>query len=182
MIFFLAAKNNFPQYRVRVPLALCYTGKSMKQEVYMAWSAPEHPHKEKKADWYVALGIVAVSGAVAAFLLKNPLFALIILIGAFALALQGAQKPKTIGIAIGDRGISAGDTLYPWESLSSFWVEEGGPAPVLLLAPENKFLPLVIFPVSEHDPADVRDLLFEFLDEREHKIPVVNKLMEYLGF
>lgn len=182
MIFFIVAKNNFPQCCFWCLARICYTGKSMKQEVYMTWSAPEHPHKEKRADWYVALGIVAVSGSVAAFLLENPLFALIILISAFALALQGAQKPKVVEIAIGNRGIAVGKTLYVWSALSSFWVEEDGATPALLLAPENKFLPLVILPVFDHAPEGVRELLSEFLDEQEHRTPFVNKAMEYLGF
>ena len=65
----------------------------MAQNVILEWQGREYDHSLKGADWYWALGIVAIAGVVASVLFGNYLLALLIIIAAVSLALHAAQEP-----------------------------------------------------------------------------------------
>jgi len=68
------------------------------------WQGYEYDHQEKTSDWFWVLGIVALSSAATAIIFKNILFALLILIGAFTVALFAAKKPNLTHFEINRRG------------------------------------------------------------------------------
>ncbi|MEZ4200500.1 MAG: hypothetical protein R3B69_02820 [Candidatus Paceibacterota bacterium] len=70
------------------------------------WEAPEHHHFEKGSDWFWALGIIALCGAVAAFFLGNFLLSLLIIIAACAMALVAARDPRVVDFAVTTRGVT----------------------------------------------------------------------------
>ena len=49
--------------------------------VLVEWSAPEFDYHEKSSDWYWALGIITFGFFVLALLLKNWLFAILVVLG-----------------------------------------------------------------------------------------------------
>ena len=56
----------------------------MAQDVLLEWKGREYDHNPKSADWYWALGIIAVAATVAAILFGNYLLAVLIVIAAGA--------------------------------------------------------------------------------------------------
>src|SRR3989344_4706004 len=96
---------------------------------YIAWDALEYEYREKSADWFWAVGVIALAAAVTAAILGNVLFAVLIVVGAAALAIHAGREPLVVHFAISERGVSVGKTLYPWKTLDSFWVEtrDGNP-------------------------------------------------------
>jgi hypothetical protein len=150
----------------------------------LSWKAPEYSHAEKTPDWYWALGLIAVAGAVAALLFNNVLFAVLILFGAFALALLASRHPTDVSFALTQRGIRVNDTLYPYQSLDSFNVDELTPehTPKLIVEAKNFFTPTLVIPLIGVDADRVHDYLLDFLPEEEHQEPVSHRMMEWLGF
>ncbi|KKW40533.1 MAG: hypothetical protein UY91_C0041G0006 [Parcubacteria group bacterium GW2011_GWB1_55_9] len=49
----------------------------MAQDVLLEWKGREYDHNPKSADWYWALGIIAVAATVAAILFGNYLLAVL---------------------------------------------------------------------------------------------------------
>ncbi len=88
------------------------------------WQGYEYTHHKKSSDWFWVLGIVALSSAVVAIVFANILFALFILIGAFTLALFATKNPHLIHFEINKRGVAIDNTLYPFTTLESFWIDE----------------------------------------------------------
>ncbi|MFZ3043564.1 MAG: hypothetical protein WA058_00430, partial [Minisyncoccia bacterium] len=56
--------------------------------VIVEWEGREYDHGSKSADWYWALGIVAIASAIASVLFGNYLLAVLIVIAAATLALH----------------------------------------------------------------------------------------------
>lgn len=153
----------------------------------LEWSTLEHEHLHKTADWYWAVGLIALSIAVTAVIFNNLLFAILIVIGAGALMLQSLNGPDELTVTITSRGVVLNKKLYPFSTLESFWVEhdEDDPEPSKLLIKSQKLLmPLIVIPINEEEvnPEDVTDYMLDFVDEEELFEPLTQKLMEWMGF
>ena len=149
----------------------------------ITWEAPEHHHIEKGSDWFWVLGILAVSGSIAAFFFGNFLFAVLILIGAGTMALLAGRQPAVIPFSVSTRGVRVGDTLYPYSTLDAYFIEEESPlGPQLLLRSKRIHMPLIILPLPEEYIHDIEDLLLDRLPEEELEEPLANKILEFFGF
>ena len=148
----------------------------------LRWQAFEYVHREKSSDWFWAVGIISVSIAATAIIFNNLLFAILIIVGAFALCLFAARKPLRMNFEINDRGILVERVQYPYSSLESFWVEENLGHPKILVKSSKMMMPYIILPIEEIEPATIREYLSEKLPEVEHREPLLQQIMEYLGF
>lgn len=147
------------------------------------WEAPEHEHKQRSADWFWATGILTISASVAAFIFGNVIFGILILIAAFSLALFINREPDMISVRMDERGIARDKMYYPYEMLQSFWIDVEHAHPKIMLASKKAYLPLIIIPLShETDAEKVADLLMAHLKEEPHTLPLLERLIEYLGF
>ena len=149
----------------------------------VTWEAPEHHHIEKGSDWFWALGIIALCGAIAAFFFGNFLFAILILVGGGAMALATAKRPSVIPFAVSSRGIRVGEKLYPYSTLEAYFIDEENPnGPQLLLRSKHLYMPLIIMPIPEEYVHEIEDLLLTRLPEEELEEPLATKILEVLGF
>lgn len=150
------------------------------------WTAFEYEQREKTADWYWTVGIVAASIAIIAILLKNPLFAVVIALGAFILGIMSSKEPPLTGFRITHKGVVIGKYQYPYSALASFWIDEKYSDPAKIIIKPRKFLPyFLIMPLPGLTPAeidDIRDYLSRFIPEHELHESSFQKIMEYLGF
>ena len=149
---------------------------------YIAWDALEYEYREKSADWFWAVGVIALAAAVTAAILGNVLFAVLIVVGAAALAIHAVREPLVVHFAISERGVSVGKTLYPWKTLDSFWVETRDGNPRIIMKSQKVFMPFLVIPLGDTNPADAHEILLAHLDEEEHVEPVSQRIMEILGF
>lgn len=149
----------------------------------ITWDAHEYLHTDKDHDWYWALGLIAVAGAVASLLFSNVLFAILILISAFVLAVFASRKPNLVTFAVTQRGVRIDDALYPYQSLTSFGIDDSHPTtPKLILESRKKLAPKLTIPIEADMADDIHDFLINFLPEEDHAEPLTHRVMEYLGF
>ncbi len=146
------------------------------------WEAYDRQPQKHGADWYWAMGIIAVSLVVTALILNNILFAILIVISTFALFLRTLQDPRVLPYSLTTRGISVGKDFTPFTLLESFWVEEYGNEQKLILKQKTITSPFLIVPLVDTDTEEIRQFLAERLPEIEHHEPLSRKVMEYLGF
>ncbi|MFO0718625.1 MAG: hypothetical protein U0522_01175 [Candidatus Paceibacterota bacterium] len=148
----------------------------------LEWEALEHHHEEKSNDWFWAVGIIAISIALASIIWGNLLFGILILIATFSLVLHAVRQPKIHKVKIDSRGVTIDNFHYPYKSLDSFWINENENPPVLLLKSQRFFLPLLVIRLDTVHPEDIREYLQEVLYEDEMHEPFFQKLAEYFGF
>lgn len=149
----------------------------------ITWTAHEHSHTDKGSDWFWALGIIAVSAAVVAVLFKNFLFALLIIIGAFTMALLSSRKPQELTFSLTPRGIVIGDSLYPYQMLVGFWIRNReGAHPILIVDARRFMTPHLVIDLNGVDAEQVHAYLLEHLPEEELEEPLSQRLLEMFGF
>lgn len=155
----------------------------MAENIALRWSAHEHEHIERGADWYLALGVVAVSIAITSILFHDTLFAVLILIAALTIGLLAREAPDLANFELSDRGIRVNGTLHRYAEIISFWVEDEHPGhrPLLLVDTVKFLAPNLIIPIEHIDPRLVRAYLKERVEERHMKEPVAHKVLEFLG-
>jgi hypothetical protein len=151
--------------------------------VVLRWSAYEHEHIERAADWYWALGVVTLSAVIITVLLHNILFALVIVAAAFAIILLARTPPHLASIEISDRGIRIDHMLHRYGEIVSFWVEEDGVDRPLLLVDTTKWMsPNLIIPIEHIEPSVVRAYLQERATEKHLTEPWSHQILEFFGF
>lgn len=149
----------------------------------ISWEAPEHSHYEKGRDWFLALAILVISIAIAAYLFDNTLFSLLVVVAGGAVALSATRRPSIIPFAVTVRGIRIDDRLYPYGTLKSYHIDEDHPdGPQLLILSQQKLMPLLTMPLPEDYIDDVEDILREKLPEEFIEEPLFTIILEKLGF
>lgn len=150
----------------------------------LSWNTIEYLHQEKTSDWYWIVGIVTISVAVISVIMNNIIFAILIIVSSFTLALFASRKPEEVEVDIDDMGIKVGKIMYPYRHLDSFWVETRENNDRILLKSQKTFMPLIIIFIEEDQirPGDVRAMLLKHLPEEELSEPFLEKLLVYIGF
>ena len=149
------------------------------------WEGREYERAERSADWYWALGIIAIAGSVAAILFSNYLVALLILAAAFALGTHAAKEPQMHTFALTEEGLWISKEFHPFDRMISFSVLEdieGELPPVLSIHTESWFSPHLVLPLDGVDVDAVYSYLYEHVDEGEHRHTWSDLLAAWLGF
>jgi hypothetical protein len=157
----------------------------MPRTALFEWEGREYDHSLKGADWYWALGIVAVAGAVAAILFGNYLLSLLVIIAATALALHAAKEPPLHRFRLVEQGLVIGNELHPFEEMVSFSVledVEGSLPPVLSIKNESWLSPHLVIPLEGVDADAVYAYFLQHVDEGEHRHTVSDLVAAWLGF
>lgn len=148
----------------------------------LSWTAPEYENSPKGAEWFFAVGLIAVSLIAIGIFLRNFLFAGVVALAGFIVLLYAARRPRRLTVEVGPEGIRAGSAWYPYEELAGFWIDEESSAARLIVKRKAFFSLLTIIPIEDIHPNLVRAALKEYLKEEELREPLSQKLMEYLGF
>ncbi len=157
------------------------------QRAPITWQAYEYHHVPKSTDWFWAVSIIAICAAITAVIFSDALFAVVIIIGTFALFMYAVRRPELVDFELNVKGVMIGTKLYPYATLESFWVEEFTnvhPHPKLLIKSQKIAMPLIAIPVpaDEIHHEEVRQYILNYLPEEEHAEPLSQKIMEHLGF
>jgi len=136
----------------------------------IVWQAPEYQFREKGNDWY-------------SIVLHNFLFAIIIAIGGFAVAIYSSKRPDLVKFAVSHRGVKVKDILYPYDNLKSFWIEYDPPyRKELIIESKKVMMPYIVIQLGGADPIRVRENLLKFLREMRHEESLITTLARVLKF
>jgi hypothetical protein len=148
----------------------------------LAWEAHAYEYKERSQDWYWAVAIVTGALAAVAVIFDNAILGILIVVAAFALALFANREPEIVEVSVGADGVTRGGLHYPYEALRSFWIDRGHTHPRFYLRSAKLYIPLIIVPLGEADPEEIAEVLAQHLEEEHHAPPLVERLLEALGF
>lgn len=149
----------------------------------LEWDAPEHEHKERSADWFWAAGIVVFGIALTSIIFGNIIFAILVVVASFSLTLFINKKPDNLHIIINENGVRKSNTLYPMDTLASFWIDLSHAHKKIIIRSQKPLMPLIIIPLGEKvDLNRLREFLMSKMPEEELSLPLAEKILEYLGF
>lgn len=144
------------------------------------WHAPEHHHEQKNSEWFWITTLLTIACAAASAILANPLFALLILLSGFTLMLHGHTPAKVIPFQINRHGVLASHHLYPYDSLSSFWIHEETHPRRIVLKSKKKMFQYVHIPLGDADHNEVRNALLSHIKEERHEISLFDAIVEWI--
>ena len=156
-------------------------------ESMISWKAYEYIHEPKSADWYWALGVISLAIAGASIIFGNYIFAILVIIGAISLAVHAYHhEPKLVTFTLNEKGVKIDHIFYSYKTLESFDIEthetEIGTFAKIFIKSKKTLMPLIVIPIAEVHPEDVREYLSIFLEEGEHMESTGHRLLEWLGF
>lgn len=148
------------------------------------WDAHPHLPRTRGDDWYWVLGIVAVSSAIAAIILGNVLFGIVIILGMLVMMIYAqTETHEPIPYAITPTGISIGSTTYPYSKIESFWIDrEHHIGPHLLVNRTEGIEHILVIPLPDEYVDDIHELLGMYLPEEYTKEPLAHQLLALVGF
>lgn len=152
------------------------------QNILLEWQDYEYTPTEKTSDWFWTVGLVGFTAVIIAFVFKNFLFAIVLLISTFTVMLFGAREPEIIRFEVTRRGLKAKNNLYPFDSLQSFALKDHEEPHKLMIESNRLFLPHIIIPLGDANPAQVRNILSQFLPEVPFEESLIDEWAERLGF
>ena len=152
------------------------------QDNSIKWRALEYVYKEKRPDWFFAVGIIALALVIASIIWGNILFSIFIILSVITLFMYAVKKPRSIQCEINKDGIFIDKTHYLYEALDSFWVDKAGGQAKLIIKPKKIFLSYIMISIGDKNPKEIHDYLKKHLKEEEQLEPLSHKIMEYLGF
>jgi hypothetical protein len=149
----------------------------------ISWETYEYENKNRKIDWFWAVGIIGVAGSVTAFILGNFLFGTFIIISVVALFFMSFNKPERVEVKISEGGLHIKDLFYPFETLKGFHLDDTKD-PARLLINSSRFIsPVITIPVEDDSMVqDIYDTLLEFLPEQEIRESLTHAFFEKIGF
>jgi hypothetical protein len=150
----------------------------------LSWQQHEHLHREKTVDWFWIVGIIAFGGIILSVFFNNFLFALIILLFTVISFVMVQRPPRLLVFEVSRKGIRAGNVLYPYSMLDSFWIEDTEYHDKILFKSRKPLTPLLVIPFdsTQTNPEQIRDFLLDYIDEEELEEPLHQILMEWFGF
>ncbi len=157
----------------------------MSREVIAEWEGREYDYNPKSADWYWAVGIIAIAGTIAAVLFSSYLIAVLIVVATIAVALHAAKEPTLHHFRLVEAGIMVGEDLHLFQRMTSFCVLEdtqGELPPILSIKTESWHSPHLLIPLEGVDEDMVYAYLLHHVDEEEHHHTFNDLVAAWLGF
>ena len=149
----------------------------------VTWEGYPHHHIERGQDWFWMLGIATVALTIAAILIGDILFGVLIFIAGIVSGLQALREPKLASYAVTLRGIQVDEAIFPYATLESFYInEEDVHGPVLLIKSQKLFMPLIVIPLPEEAINDIEAIIASRLPEEHLEEPFLHKALEVIGF
>lgn len=149
----------------------------------LEWSALDYEHKTRSVDWYWAVGIIAVCGSIAAIILKDPLFAIFIILAAGILIYFSFRPPEMISYKITRSGLFVDKKLYANEHMKSFWITQPPHPKKLLVTIDKSFIPMLVIPIDHINEDEIIKIFVEKnIEEKKTEEPFSHRIMDWLGF
>jgi len=150
-------------------------------EVLLRWQAREHEPLKLGPRSQVIITVLLIAIIGYAVYTNSPLMAItFILIGTVGYLLLH-REPKVLPFLITTRGLIAGNKLYEFDALESFFIYTDPPFEnILSIQTNGELVPYVHIPIENVDTDVVRDTLNEFIPEEKHHPGLVDTLEKLL--
>jgi hypothetical protein len=164
----------------------------------LQWVALEYEEKERTPDWYWALGVIIIAGAIASIIFDNYFFAVLLLVSGGLMTLFTIKKPEMVPYEINKKGIKIKNRIYLFEKIKSFWVQKNPSEeerelhgnlpdeelfPTLFIKTERAFMPIISIPIREEYADNIRNIMLNHdVKEEFMKDYPADKVMDFLGF
>jgi hypothetical protein len=142
---------------------------SLMSQTFFHWQAKEYHKQAKTKRWYLIATFLLAGIIFYALFTNSPIMAItFILIGVVGFLIL-EKNPEPIDFMITEDGIRAGNELYAYEYINSFWiVYEPEGKQYISIHTQAEILPYIKIPLGDMDPVAIREVLLDYLPEKKH--------------
>jgi hypothetical protein len=137
---------------------------------HLHWEAPEFEKHEKGKRWYAIATLLLAAIIIYGLFTNSPIMAITFILIGIVGYIQLQREPQVLDFLVTESGIIAGNEIYAWETIQSFWIFYHPPYEKFLsLEIRGKFSLHVKIPLGDVNPAELRKILLEFIPEIEQE-------------
>ena len=144
------------------------------------WDAREYILQEKKTGWYVGLVVVALGLIALAVWQEWWTFVVLVVLATASLWIYTVRPPRVLHYSLGNKGLSEGNKLYPYEDYRAFGVLKEGKNFAIVLLPRKRFAAGVKVYFPEEAGEKIVDAFGARLPMDEVKMDVLDKIVGFL--
>jgi uncharacterized membrane protein len=145
------------------------------QDVLHFWEAPEYEVYERDRRWYL-IAVIALSAIIIYALVTNsPIMAITFILIGIVGYIYIQKEPRILEFAITHEGIMAGNEIYEFDNIHSFWIFYDPPfRKVISLHMRGKLVPYIHIPIHNENPVELRHILMDFILEVKQEPSLVD--------
>lgn len=152
-------------------------------KILLSWTTLEFIYHAKNRTWLISFGIIAVGLFIAAVLIKNYFFALLVPIASFLIYVHAQKRPRQITVNITAENINIPNILsIPYKEIISFWIFEESEINGLSLETKKLLQTKIFIPLGDQEPATLRHLLLTFIKEKKQEDSLIDIIARRLKF
>lgn len=145
------------------------------QNILISWTTPEHVHHDRSIDFYWIVGLITIVVSVLAFIFKDALFGVFILIGGGLYAYVNHKKPNDVTVTINEKQIIIGDDIYLISKIQYFRIVQIKDEYELVLSIRQSYSPVVSVCIPGDIVNQTREILLTMIEESENSVPPIGR-------
>lgn len=155
----------------------------MNQGEGLEWQASEYVEHEKSIKWFIVLGvIVVILAALAVFLMKNYLFAVLIVVMGSAIAVWAKRPATEMHYQLSPESVLVNDKRFVLHDFRAFGLLQEGAVYSVILLPNKRFSPGVNIYFPHELGEQIVDTLGAALPMEDIQPDWIDKLTRKLNF
>ena len=145
------------------------------------WSALEFETQEREKRWYLYAAFIFIAIIGYAVYKDSPVMAITFILIGVILYINLNKDPKVIEFGIVKEGVVAGNQLYGFDNIKSFWIFYDPPyEKTLSLHTVSHFLPIIHIPLDQENPVEIRKILVRYISEVKQNHGFIDHLEKIL--
>lgn len=145
------------------------------RDVLHSWEAPEFEVYERDRRWYIIATLILAAIIIYALISNSPIMAITFILIGIVGFIYIQKEPRILEFSITHEGILAGNELYEFDNISSFWIFYEPPErKIISLHMKGKLVPFIHIPVHNENPVELRHILMDFIPEVKQEPSLVD--------
>lgn len=150
-------------------------------EVLIEWQGPEYEHHPKEKKWYLVASLIIAAIVIYALVNNSPIMAILFILIGIVGYIQLEKPPRLLNFKVTHDGVWAGNELYDFDDIKSFWIFYEPPhTKILSLHIDAILTPYIHIPVHQIDPVELREVLMDFVPEEKQKPTIIDTIERVL--
>jgi len=151
------------------------------QRALLSWRGLEFEVYEKDKRWYAYVSLILIAIIVYPVYTNSLIMAMVFILIGIIFYIQLHKEPKIIDFAITTDGIIAGNEIFEFDQLKSFWIFYAPPQKKYVSFHTTcRLVPFIHIMIDEHDPVELRSILIKYIPEVKQEPGMADVLEKFV--
>jgi len=151
------------------------------EDVLAHWQGPEYETYSRDRRWYLIAASIFIAIIVYALITDSPIMAITFILIGIVGYIHLQKKPRVLDFTISRDGVFAGNEIYEFDQIKSFWIFYEPPhTRILSLHTKGSLAPYVHIPIHQENPSKIRKALLKSIPEKKQSFTIIDTLERLL--